>query len=615
MCGIYGSTIKYDNVQVRKKLERTSFRGPDKTDWRFYNGRNSLIFGHNRLSIIDLDPRSDQPFNYLDKIHVVFNGEIYNFKQIRKNLEQKGYGFSTTSDTEVICSAYLEYGRDCVDHFIGMFSFVIYDVKKQLLFGARDRMGQKPFYYYHNGRDFEFSSQVSSIQLFNQGLTVSRKAVDSYLTWGAVPDPMSIFNEVRKLKAGHAFSFDLDSGKFDTYPYWDLDQHDRLEFRGSYEEAQNTLVKLLKDAVSLRLYADVPVGVFLSGGIDSSLVTAMAVQTTASKVKTFSVKFDEDGFDESSYAQRVASHLETDHHVIQCNYDEGLDLIENFSYYYDEPFADSSAIPSMLLSKYTRQHVTVALSGDGGDESFMGYDRYLWASKGGKIYVLPLVLRKLIGALTGISPNYRHKTIARAMTYENVNSAYVAGMTGLDLNWFQPRNDPRVVEELKYLDNSRRNLYERLSDFDLKTYMNWDINTKVDRGSMAFSLEARSPLMDHRVVEFARSLPAGFKIKKSNTKRILKDVLYQSVPAEIFDRPKSGFTMPFAQWFRNELKEYVLDQLSPSGLESIPSVKPEMITKMIDQHMNQQWNRYSLIWRLLVLKQWMKNNANGLSMN
>ena len=613
MCGIYGTTLKYSESQIIDKLKRTAFRGPDKTGWQFYEQNNhQIIFGHNRLSIIDLDPRSDQPFTYYDHIHIVFNGEVYNFKSIKETLIKLGYKFKTTSDTEVLCAAYLEYGQDCVNHFIGMFAFVIYDEKKQLFFGARDRLGQKPFYYYHNGKNFEFASQLSSIQLYMDNLTISERAISYYLAWGNIPDPQSIFNEVKKLKAGHTFTFDVNTGDFNTKPYWDIDYKNENPYKGSYKDAKQELNEILKDAVSMRLFADVPVGVFLSGGVDSSLIAAKATETSSSKVKTFSVKFNEKGFDESKYAQLVADHLKTDHHVIECNYKEGIELIQNFSHYYDEPFADSSAIPSMLLSKYTRQHVTVALSGDAGDESFIGYHRYNRTKIGSKIYRLPQSFRKLSAVGLNLIPYYKFKVIAKAIQFKDSNEAYLRAMTGVDQSYISTSYNNLDVEELKYLMHDHKNLIERVSDFDTKTYLNWDINTKVDRATMAFSLEARSPLLDHRVVDFANSLPTDFKFNKGTTKRILKDVLYQSVPKHIFDRPKAGFTMPFARWFKEDLKDFVLSELNDDALKSIPCIDVEKVQFMIKQHMDGSWNRYPLIWKLLVLKQWLELNGKGL---
>lgn len=603
MCGIYGSTILYKESQIKDKLKRTSFRGPDQMGWKMYPSNNqSITLGHNRLSIIDLDARSNQPYSYGENIEIVFNGEIYNFRDIKDVLHKKGYLFKTTSDTEVICAAYLEYGESCINHFNGMFAFVIYDKNKNQFFGARDRLGVKPFYYYHKGKDFEFSSQISSIQLHNSNLSISRKAIDSYLTWGAVPDPMSIFNEVKKLRAGNLFVFNLNSGDLNVKTYWDIDYKGDNKFLGSYSDAQAHLKNILSDAVKIRMVADVPVGVFLSGGVDSSLISALAAETSAVKVKTFSVKFDDKGFDESKYAQQVANHLQTEHNVIECNYNEGLDLIENFHIYYDEPFADSSAIPSMLLAKHTKKQVTVALSGDAGDESFIGYHRYDWIKKGAYFMNIPYPIRLIISKLTALAPNYRLKILSGFMTYKSINTAYLDSLTGHNIS------NSKDVEELKYLMNDNKNLLERVSDFDIKTYLNWHINTKVDRATMAYSLEARAPLMDYRVVEFARSLPTEFKFKGKNQKRILKDILYQYVPKEIFNRPKAGFTMPFETWFREDLKDFVLTELNSNSLHEIPSINVQETVLKINNHMDGRSNQYPLIWKLLVLKQWLSNN-------
>ena len=610
MCGIYGSTLKYTDNQVKEKLERTSFRGPDKLDWKRLGSDKNVVFGHNRLSIIDLDARSNQPFSY-QHVHIVFNGEIYNFQDIKKELSNKGYEFRTTSDTEVLCVAYIEFGDAFVSKLNGMFTFVIYDENKQRLFGARYRMGQKPFYYYVNGKDFEFASQISSIQLHHANLTISSKSISYYLAWGAVPDPYSIFNEIKKLKAGYAFEFDLITSTFRQKQYWDIDTQAQQPYKGTYDDAKQHLNGLIKDAVSMRLFADVPVGVFLSGGVDSSVISALATKTTSSKIKTFSVKFNEKGFDESVYAQQVADHLKTDHHVIECNYDEGLDLIDNFSYYYDEPFADSSAIPSMLLAKYTRKKVTVALTGDGGDESFIGYQRYNWMKQVSYMYMIPGFLRKLSANAIGLIPYYKLKMISKGLKYNTLNELYLASNTGVDTSWLDSEYDYLDFDERKYLEHNRKNFQERISDFDLKVYLNWDINTKVDRATMAYSLEARAPLMDYRIIEFARSLPTNFKFKGNNQKRILKDVLYDHVPKHIFDRPKAGFTMPFSEWFKDELKDYVLTELNEESLKQIPNINAKEVSFRIKQHMNGSWNRYPLIWKLLVLKQWLNTNGKG----
>lgn len=600
MCGIYGSTIKYGEDVIREKLNKASFRGPDFS--AVYHCQD-VVLGHNRLAIIDLDSRSNQPFSY-EHLMIVFNGEIYNFLDLKADLQKKGYSFYTSSDTEVICAAYLEYGASCVQKFNGMFAFTIYDSRERVLFGARDRLGKKPFYYSHNGTEFEFASQPSQIALSND-FTVDQQAIREYLIWGYVPEPRSIWKEIKKLPAGHSFTFHCHTGVFKTETYWDLDYSWANKFQGSFQDAKKELKGLLIDAVKIRMNADVPLGIFLSGGIDSSLIAALASQMRGS-VKTFSIKFNEKGFDESKYASMVASHLGTEHHTIECSYDSGLSLIQNFSRYYDEPFADSSAIPSLLLSKYTKDHVTVALSGDGGDEGFIGYTRYKWINNASPIFRLPLSLRQSLAACVNLSPNYVHKLIGMGISLKDIEVLYVKMFGGMENSWvLQPdlglKNPFREI-----LTNKRKNLLENLSDFDIKTYLNEDINTKVDRASMAFSLESRSPLMDYRVMEFSRSLPTRYKYSRGAQKRILKDILYEYVPAQFFNRPKAGFTMPFKEWFRDELKEYVLDNLSEKELQSIPGINVKRTLEIVNEHMTGKWNRYPQIWKLLVLQQWLK---------
>ncbi|MDT7830216.1 asparagine synthase (glutamine-hydrolyzing) [Pricia sp. S334] len=614
MCGIYGTTKTYTEEQVKKKLERTSFRGPDRMGWKKYSSdKTTVIFGHNRLSILDLDSRSDQPFTYQEKIHLVFNGEIYNYRSLRKILKQKGYSFRTTSDTEVICAAYLEYGENCVNQFNGMFAFVIYDEEKQIFYGARDRLGQKPFYYQLNGDKFEFASQLSSIQLFNKDLTISSRGIQEYLSWNYLPSPNSIFNEVKTLKEGYCFVYNLRTHSFKTRQYWDIDYQGQQPFNGSIADAQIELEQVLGDAVKMRLHADVPVGVFLSGGIDSSLIAALAAEHK-NNIATFSVKFHEKAYDESKYANMVAKHLNTNHHEILCDYREGIDLVENFSYYYDEPFADPSAIPTMLLAKYTKNHVTVALSGDGGDENFLGYHRYEWIARNRKYMAIPKSIRVLVSNLLKKIPNNnRARVLANLIEKNDIDEAYLRTVANWDAPWLIEPMKPDNFEDLKYLMHSKKNIYERATDFDIKTYLSGVINTKVDRATMAYSLEARAPLLDYRVVELARALPTEYKYTKNNQKRILKEVLYKHVPKQIFDRPKSGFGIPFRIWFREELKEYVLDQLSEEKLNNIPGIQPNIISKCIQEHMDGKWDHYMLIWRLLVLSQWLSTNGRGIA--
>jgi asparagine synthase (glutamine-hydrolysing) len=607
MCGIYGSTINFSDDVIRQKLAIVNFRGPDYSG---YIHTPDVILGHNRLAIIDLDHRSDQPFSYLH-LRIVFNGEIYNYKLLRTRLEKEGYSFRTGSDTEVICAAYLAYGESCLMHFNGMFSFVIYDEAKKILFGARDRLGKKPFYYCHNGQSFEFASQPSQLKV-DRNFTLNQQAVNEYFIWGYIPEPSSIWQEVKQLPAGHYFTYNLSSGILNIKKYWDLDYNRDNKFTGNYEDAKFILNELINDSVGIRMNADVPLGVFLSGGIDSSLIAAVASRK-ASHIKTFSIQFNEKGFDESKYARLVAEKLGTEHHSIECNYQEGIELINNFSSYYDEPYADSSAIPTMLLSKHTRKHVTVALSGDGGDEAFIGYTRYKRIKIMNTLFLLPLPIRQILGSLIRFSPNYILKLIAIGVSIKDIESLYIKMFGGLENSWIL---DPEkgMHNQFSHVFNTRnKSILEKVSDLDIKTYLNGDINTKVDRASMAFSLESRAPLMDYRIIEFSRSLNTNYKYSFGNQKRILKDVLYQYLPSELFDRPKAGFTMPFREWFRTELKEYVLDSLSKSELQKIPGINVARTQEIIQEHMSGKWNRYPQIWKLLVLSQWLKKQNEGRS--
>lgn len=614
MCGIYGSTLLYHNEEFKKKLERTEFRGPDQLGiTKFDSSIGPITFGHNRLSIIDLDQRSNQPFTYQNKIHLVFNGEIYNFKTLRDQLKNKGYTFNTSSDTEVICAAYLEFGNNCVNHLNGMFAFVIYDVSKQILFGAKDRLGQKPFYYQLSEEGFEFASQLSSIEMFNNGLSISQKAIEKYLTWNSIPHPKSIYNEIKKIEDGHAFVYDLREKQFKTWKYWDIIYPKQNVYKGTLNDAKVELKLLLTDAIQQRMIADVPLGVFLSGGIDSSLIAALASKNTDDKIQTFSVKFNEDGFDESSYAKKVANHLKTRHTTIECDFNEGLDLINNFSHYFDEPFADASAIPSMLLAKYTKPHVTVALSGDGADEAFLGYRRYAKLKKINKAMAVPNVIRKLSIKALSFSNNNRYHAIKPILGAKDVGNAYLHMVTKSNDRWLDISSDATDVDSLKYLMNNQKSYYECAGDFDLKTYLSWDINTKVDRATMAYSLEARSPFLDYRVVEFAQNLPYNYKISNQDQKIILKKILYDYVPKQFFNRPKAGFSMPFEVWFKTNLKDKVLSELSLKNLKDIPNIKPEIVNNMIGEHMKGKWNHSPMIWNLLVLRQWLNNNSSGKS--
>jgi asparagine synthase (glutamine-hydrolysing) len=602
MCGIYGANKTFSEEIICSKLSLMKSRGPDHSGFEIIADKK-VTLGHNRLAIIDLDERSNQPME-VGGLWIVFNGEIYNFLELKSTLEKKGHTFHTNSDTEVILICYKEYGKECPKYLNGMFSFVIYDQRDDLFFGARDRLGKKPFYYRLEKGIFEFASTPAVIVKGDKEVTFDSDALGKYFLWGKVPEPLSIFSGVKKLPAGCYFQFELESRKLTVDHYWQLDLDPKV-FDGSYAEARRHLDFLLTDSVKKRMVADVPVGVFLSGGIDSSVVAALAQKVSQTRVHTFSVRFNESAFDESMFAKRVSDRLGTVHTEIECSYKEAIDLIINMSEYYDEPFDDSSAIPSLLLAKHTRKQVVVALSGDGGDESFLGYSRYLQMLKKQHLFELvPLPVRQIISCFVKLLPGYKPKYISEGLKAKNINEVYLKSFTGQLIEWHTYKE--QNVEYFEYLWNKNKPLLERISDFDLKNYLNNDINTKVDRATMAFSLEARAPLMDYRVVEFARTLPTSFKWKNGVQKRILKDVLYDYLPAEIFNRPKSGFSMPIGLWFRGVLKEYVYDTLSKKNLDNIPFLNIGIVNKYLDDHMKGKNDFHVILWRLIQLVDWKR---------
>ena len=604
MCGIYGINKKKQKESVSTILSSIDFRGPD------YSGidiTDNYTFGHNRLAIIDLDARSNQPFR-VEEYSIVFNGEVYNYKEIRKKLLAHGHTFSTDSDTEVVLKSYIQYGENCVELFNGMFAFTIYDPKKNIFFGARDRMGKKPFYYYMKDTTFEFASQIKQLS-FDTPSTINKYAQKLYFRYGYIPEPYSIYEDIYKLEAGYSFTYDLSTYTFTKRQYWDISTStDELQM--PYDNIKKELKTLLIDSVHMRLQADVPVGVFLSGGVDSSLVAAIAAKELGNTINTFSIKFNDAAFDESIYAQKVANLLGTNHHTLECTHHDMIDLMENINTYYDEPYNDSSALPMMILSRETRKHVTVALSGDGGDELFWGYHSYFRMKKVSKLYKLPKFIRTLFSNALNKSSNYRLRKVAKGLKIESLEELFLYSGRLFDFEeLFDKENITYLDHYKKYLFNEK-NLFERVSDYDIKTYMNGDIFTKVDRATMAYSLEARTPLVDYRVVEMSQKIPFAYKYKNGEGKNILKDILYDYLPKEIFERPKSGFTVPLKNWFRDELKEYVYDTLTKENLLKIDDIQLDYVNRMIANHMNGSENNYHQIWTLINYIQWDKTYAN-----
>jgi asparagine synthase (glutamine-hydrolysing) len=596
MCGIYLTNIPYSGEEVYEKLEKIKYRGPD------YSGilkKESITLGHLRLAILDLENRSNQPFQY-NNLTIVFNGEIYNFKDIKCDLEKIGYTFQTTGDTEVLLKGFDAWGEKVLEKLNGMFAFAIYDTDKQEIFCARDRLGVKPFYYYWKNGQFEICSQLQP--LFNQGSKVCPEAISIYLSTGYVASPFSILQDVYKLQPGCILTIDLKNNVKIIKKYWDLEEVEILDI--GYDEAKHRIESLLKDAVRIRMQSDVSLGTFLSGGIDSALITAIAAEFSEKKIKTFTIGFEDPKYDESSVAEKFASILGTNHTTKFCKISDVLDLIPKMIEVYDEPFADSSALPSLLLNKVTKQHVTVALSGDGGDESFIGYNHFKTVSKFKKLERIPFIIRKIIAKLL---PNQnKYKSIFLCRTEDDFIKRIFIG----DQDLLQTKKTDWIDLNYASYKSLSSNPIQKAADLNIKLWLENDSNVKVDRASMAYSVEIRSPFLDYRIVEFARSLSMNFKFNGTKTKLILRDILSTYIPEEVFDVPKSGFSIPIGQWLKTELKKDFQQTVTTQFLNSIPNLNKEKTEGIMKEYFKNDVKardkNTELIWRLYILAKWME---------
>lgn len=608
MCGIYGTTKKYSNEVLHHKLNLMKFRGPDHLEYKRLKKINGdeITLGHVRLSIIDLDQRSNQPFEYNDNISIVFNGEIYNYEDL-KNTHLENIHFRTNCDTEVICAMYEKYGRDCVKYFNGMFAYVIFDKKNNILVGARDRLGKKPFYYHLSDDSFEFASQINPIKYYNQ-FSISDKSRKLFLLYGYISDPHCIYKEINKLRAGQTFTLHLDSYKIEIEQYWDIFSNSCNFTRPkSYEEAREYVKELLWDAVRIRLNADVPVGMFLSGGIDSSLVSAI-VSKINKNITAYTIGFNDKRFNESHHAIKVANALGVPIKINYCEGDEMMNMLKNISTFFDEPFADTSLIPTCLLAEKTRLDVTVALGGDGGDELFYGYNNYFGLKKKSQFFrMIPFHIRSF---LYSILKNCTNNHIIDLLQFENIYDAHTARFSygniveGLNIDIRQiVKNNP----DIHYAKNKARS-YLALSDYDIKHYMNSCINTKTDRSSMRSSLELRSPLMDYRIAEYSRLIPYEYLYSvETGGKRILKDILYEIIPKRILERPKMGFGAPVGNWFSGPLKNDAINVLSSFKQSDIPEINIEYINVILNRlSTNIKYNDQAL-FKIYSYLNWLNN--------
>jgi asparagine synthase (glutamine-hydrolysing) len=552
--------------------------------------------GFRRLAIIDLDTGAQPMSNKDGSVWVVFNGEIYNYQELRVRLETSGHSFRTESDTETIVHLYEEEGADCFAHLNGMFAIAIWDAKRQRLVLGRDRVGQKPLVYSLKDGRLAFASELKSLlQIPGMSRELDPIAIDEYLTYQYVPHPRTIFRSIRKLPPGCRAVY--ENGRFDVHPYWQPD----LNYERSCEEADaiEELQSLMESSVRLRMRSDVPLGAFLSGGVDSSLVTAIMQRHSGTPVKTFSIGFAEKPYDESEYAQEVADHLGTEHSRFQVN-PSGVDILSDLLWHFDEPFADSSAIPTWYVSQLTAGHVTVALSGDAGDELFAGYSRYHKVALSGRLDRLPPIkwalakLGWLPKAATGNSLIRRAQRFSNALQMpperrylDWVSIFKEQDRTSLFNDDFAASLEHSVPFE--FLRNQwnlagSRDPVTCASLTDLTTYLPCALMTKVDIASMAHSLECRQPFLDYRLIEFAASLPLRLKYRFGQGKRLLRSSFGHMLPERIWQRKKMGFGVPLERWFRDELREMTADALLSPNARCLQFIRADALAQLNDQH-------------------------------
>jgi asparagine synthase (glutamine-hydrolysing) len=619
MCGIAGivATSREANIPealVRKMCDQIVHRGPDDEGIFVDDGAG---LGMRRLSIIDLSGGRQPVFSEDQSAWIVFNGEIYNFIELRAELEGRGHRFRTRSDTEVIIHLYEEMGSGCVDRLRGMFALAIYDKSKRKLLLARDRLGKKPLHYAFHQDKLYFGSEIKSILAAAPELAqVNSEALLQYLYFGYVPDPLTAFRGIHKLLPGHLLEF--EKGKITIRQYWDLPHYGTYKPK-SEEECLEELEFRLAEATRIRLISDVPLGAFLSGGTDSSTIVALMARACSGPVKTFSIGFSKDDFNETQYARAVANRFGTDHHEMILEPDV-LQTVEHLTSSLEEPFGDSSMLPTYYVSQMARRHVTVALSGDGGDEIFAGYDRYRiqtdrrifehvpgWVRRFYREQIFPRTPRNMRGRQFSynVSLSWQERyvdTLSFVPAFERDTPLLSDGFRDV----LQKCDDPRNVLLRQFAKAPASDRVSELLYVDTKTYLLGDILTKVDRMSMLNSLEVRVPLLDHRFVEWVTSLPVEWKLR-GKQKYILRKLAERvGVPGEVLDRPKQGFALPLVHWMRNELKDVLMVLLEPRSLQR-GYFEADGVRKLMNDHFQGRRDASARIWRLLMFELWHRN--------
>ena len=618
---------EYDLNSVIVSMRDTLTHGGPDDAGLYIDPSFPLALGHRRLSILDLSPLGHQPMEF-ENFVITYNGEVYNFKEIRKELEAYGYRFNSNSDTEVILKAFHRWGFDAVHKFRGMFAFAIWDKKEKRLILCRDRMGVKPLYYYYKDGLFIFASELKAFHKhpkFKKEL--EEKALSLFLEYGYIPAPYSIFKNAYKLEPGHFLILEKD-GTIRKEAYWKVEdffiegQKEREKWlKRSEEELAEELESLLTESFKLRLVSDVPVGMFLSGGIDSTTVSAL-LSKEGIKLKTFTIGFYEKEYNEAPFAKKVAEYLGTDHTELYCTPKEAFEIIPKLPEIYDEPFGDSSAIPTYLVSKLARSQVKVSLSADGGDEQFCGYTRYwIIVDRINKLSRLPFkgVISKTLNLINPEIALKLYNTFKPILPkYTNFRDKYLKLRNVLKANNLLEQYDLAVSyfleEDLQklglkpyketFLSLNSLDPYASLMLLDLKTYLVDDILVKVDRATMSVSLEGREPFLDHKIVEWTSKLPSEFKYKDGKSKYLLRKILYKYIPPELIDRPKQGFGAPIYEWFKRDLKELYLEYLNEERIRKGGIFNPSEVKRLLDDYLQDRGVNHNKLWLLFVFEQW-----------
>ena len=600
-------------------------RGPDGSDYQLLAHEKAQIgLGHRRLSILDLSEHGTQPMLYQD-VWITFNGEIYNFQEIKNELTQRGHVFTGGSDTEMILHAYREWGIDCVHRFIGMFAIVLVDLKKNEVILLRDRVGVKPLFIYWNKGILLYASELKAFHehpAFEKH--INRDAVSAFLQYGNIPTPHCIFQHCFKVKPGHYHRLQLDTQEITATRYWNVyDAYNAPKSTVDYATAKSDVTSLLDSAFNYRMVADVPVGVFLSGGFDSTCVTAILQRQQTEKLKTFTIGVPDIGLNEAPYAKDIAKHLGTDHHELECTQKEIFEHIYELPFFYDEPFADSSAIPTTLVSKMAREHVSVALSADGGDEIFAGYNRYDYLIRyGKKLNRIPGFVRNTMAGAMNVIPSGKIPILRGKYNFHNryeklkqvlknpsnreimlsLSQQFTASQMQKIMTHAPHRLDTMYLSgELDMELNSALGFMQAI---DFQTYLLDDIMQKVDRATMSVSLEGREPMLDHRIIEYVATLPDSYKYHKGIKKRLLRDIVYDYVPESLMDRPKMGFAIPIADWLQKELKDLVHDYINEQKIQDQGLFEWTEIKGVLDAFYGGKKEYDMKLWYVLMFQMW-----------